>query len=68
MDGITFEKLAFATWGFVQSRYARGGRAPGWNTGMAVVDAFLNTYNTAGNKRRSIAWAPGRPYARTVGQ
>ena len=66
-QGVTIEKLAFATWGFVPASRART-RAPGWNTGMPVVDAFLNTYNTSGLKRRPVFWAPGRPYARTVGQ
>ena len=66
-QGITIEKLAFATWGYTPSRVART-RPSGWNTGMPVVDAFLNTYNSAGLKRRPVFWAPGRPYARSVGQ
>ena len=67
-QGIVIEKLAFATWGFTPTARARGGRASGWNTGMPLVDAFLNTYNTSGLKRRPVFWAPGRAYARAVGQ
>jgi hypothetical protein len=39
-----------------------------WGTGLPLVDAFLNTYNSTGLKRRPVFWAPGAPYARTVGQ
>ncbi len=61
------EKQAFTTWAFMPPSRART-RAPGWNTGMALVDAFLNTYNSSGVKRRPVFWAPGKGYARSVGQ
>jgi len=68
-QGVTIEKLAFVSWAFVNGRYARGGRAPGWNTGLPLVDAFLNTYNRAGLNRRPVFWSPsGHQYARSVGQ
>lgn len=59
-QGITIEKLAFTNWAFTPSRHARGGRAPGWNTGLPLVDAFLSTYARAGLIRRPTFWAPGR--------
>jgi hypothetical protein len=65
-QGITIERLAFTSWGFI-SRNQRG-VAPGWRTGLPLVDAFLNTYNRPGLLRRPVLWAPGRAYARTVGQ
>jgi hypothetical protein len=57
-QGITIEKKAFTTWGFREGR---------WNTGLALVDAFLNSANPAGIMRRPTFWAPGRRYARPVG-
>jgi hypothetical protein len=57
-QGITIEKLAFTNWGFRDRR---------WNTGLQMVDAFLNAYNPAGLMRRPTFWAPGRRYARPVG-
>jgi hypothetical protein len=67
-QGITIEKLAFTNWAFTPSRHARGGKAPGWNTGMPLVDAFLSAYNAAGLKRRPVFYAPGkRQYAQEWG-
>lgn len=65
-QGVTIEKLAFTAWGYT-SRNQRG-VAPGWRTGLSLVDAFLGAYNPSGIKRRPVFWAPGRPYARTLGQ
>ena len=67
-QGITIEKLAFTTWAFTRGRFARSGRAAGWNTGLPLVDAFLNTYNSNGLTRRPTIWAPGhRQYAQEMG-
>ena len=67
-QGITIEKLAFTTWAFTRGRFARSGRAAGWNTGLPLVDAFLNTYNSNGLTRRPTIWAPGhRQYAQEAG-
>lgn len=67
-QGIVIEKLAFTNWAFTPSRYARGGRAPGWNTGLPLVDAFLSTYARAGLMRRPTFWAPGhRQYSQEFG-
>lgn len=67
-QGIVIEKLAFTNWAFTPPRYARGGRAPGWNTGLPLVDAFLSTYNRSGLTRRPTFWSPGkRQYAQEVG-
>lgn len=67
-QGVTIDKLAFTTWAFVSARYARGGRSSGWNTGLSLVDAFLNTYNSSGLKRRAVFWSPGhRQYAQEFG-
>lgn len=66
-QGITIEKLAFASWGYT-SRNQRG-VAPGWHTGLPLVDAFLGAYNASGIKRRPVFWSPGgHRYARSVGQ
>ena len=59
-QGITIEKLAFTTWAYTKGRFARSGRSSGWNTGLPLVDAFLNTFNSAGLTRRPVFYAPGR--------
>ena len=46
-QGITVERLAFTSWGYT-GRGTRGGRMSGWQTGLPLVDAFLNTYNRTG--------------------
>jgi hypothetical protein len=67
-QGVTIEKLAFTTWGYTPASRARGSRSPGWNTGLPLVDAFLNAYNSAGLKRRPVFYAPGhRRYAQPFG-
>jgi hypothetical protein len=65
-QGITIEKPAFYSWGFT-GKNPRG-VPESWNTGMSLVDHFLNSANSSGLKRRPVFWAPGAPYARTVGQ
>lgn len=58
-QGVTIDKLAFTAWSFREGR---------WNTGMALVDAFLATVNPAGLQRRPVMWAPGkRQYAQNWG-
>ena len=65
-QGIVIEKLAFSAWAFTS---AGSGQAPGWHTGLPLVDAFLGGYNPSGIKRRPTFWAPGhKQYARKVGQ
>ncbi len=64
--GVIIERPAFTSWGF-----EKGGRTRprGWNTGMPLVDLFLNTYNGNGLSIRPIFWSPslrGR-YAQTYG-
>ncbi len=67
-QGVTIEKLAFTNWAYTPARYARGARQAGWNTGMALVDAFLASYNPTGNIRRPVLYAPGkRQYAQEWG-
>lgn len=59
-QGVTIEKPAFAAWAFSDG---------GWKTGLTLVDAFLNAYNSAALKRRPIFWAPSSThrYAPSVG-
>lgn len=67
-QGVTIEKLAFTTWAYLPASRIRGGRAPGWQTGMPLVDAFLNTMNPTGRSRQPVFWSPGkRQYAPKVG-
>lgn len=51
-QGITVDKLAFTSWSWRRDR--------GWQTGMALVDAFLSAYNPAGIKRRPVFYSPGK--------
>lgn len=68
-QGIVIEKLAFSSWAFTPSTGSRGGRIPGWHTGIPNVDAFLGSYAATGLKRRPIFWSPGAiQYARSIGQ
>lgn len=67
-QGVTIDRLAFTSWSFTPARFARANRTPGWNTGMAYVDSFLNAQNSAGLQRRPVFYAPGkRQYAQGVG-
>jgi len=66
-QGIVIEKLAFTAWAYTPA--TNRGRAPGWNTGIPTVDAFLSAYNRAGIMRRPAVWSPSSKarYARPVG-
>ena len=58
-QNVVVEKLAFTQWAY------QGGR---WQTGLPLVDQFLNSVNAAGLKRRPVFWAPGRrQYAQPFG-
>ena len=58
-QGITIDKLAFTAWSYRDRR---------WNTGLALVDAFLASVNPAGLQRRPTVWSPGkRQYAQQWG-
>jgi hypothetical protein len=50
-QGITIERLAFTSWAFGNGK---------WQTGLPLVDAFLNAYNPTGTVRRPVFYAPGR--------
>lgn len=52
-EGITIELNAFRAWGRDEN-----GR---WNTGMPLVDAFLNAYNPEGLRRGMRVWSPDYP-------
>jgi len=67
-QAVTIEKGAFTAWGYVAPSVARSGRAAGWQTGLPLVDVFLNAYNPFGLRRRPMAWTPdAQPYAYEVG-
>ena len=58
-QNVVVEKLAFTQWAYQGRR---------WQTGLPLVDMFLNAYNPAGLNRRPTIWAPGkRQYAQTWG-
>lgn len=65
-QGVTIEKLAFATFSIQQER---GSKRPVWRTGLPLVDAFLTAYNPHGMTRQPVFWAPGlrHRYAPQVG-
>lgn len=57
-QGITYD---FSTWGFDQATRS-------WRTGLSLVDAFLNSVNPTGARRRSSVWTPSMSrYARPAG-
>jgi len=64
--GVVVERPAFVAWG-----WNRGGRSipKGWNTGLPMVDAFLNAYNPAGLTKAPVFWSPATEgkYAPTLG-
>lgn len=65
-QGVTIEKLAFTSWGYIGKN--NRGFAPGWRTGLPLVDAFLNAYARSGLVRRPVFWSPGkRQYAQEFG-
>lgn len=56
-QGVTIELQSFTSWAYQrETRVQRGG----WQTGMPLVDAFLNAYSPRGLLRRPVFWAPGR--------
>ena len=58
-QNVVVEKLAFTQWAYQGNR---------WQTGLPLVDMFLNAYNPAGLNRRPTIWAPGkRQYAQAWG-
>jgi hypothetical protein len=57
-QGIVIEKQAFTSWGYIGKN--NRGFAPGWKTGLPLVDSFLNAYNRSGLMRRPTFWSPGR--------
>ena len=64
-QGVTMDKMATIAW-FYGSNETGSGR--GWQTGLSVVDAFLNAYAPYGARRRPSTWSPdGHKYARPVG-
>jgi hypothetical protein len=59
-QGVTVERAGFAQWGY---------KGNTWQTGLNLVDTFLNSYNRAGIPRRPTIWSPSGPkFARSVGQ
>lgn len=59
-QGIVIERNAFFAWG-------RLGQDKVWRTGLPLVDIFLNTYNSAGLRRRPVIVTPGsRTYPRSA--
>ncbi len=62
-QGVTIEKMATLGWYYLSGT--------GWQTGIAAVDAFLNTANPNGLTRRPMMMAPGNRrgrFAQPVGQ
>ncbi len=59
-QGVTIEKLAFVGFAWSEGRVA--GQTRGWHTGLSLVDAFLNSHNPAGLKRRPIFWSPSQTH------
>lgn len=51
-QGITIERGLLASW-FRDLRTSRG-----WNTGLALVDAFLTAYNPNSLRRAPAVWSP----------
>ena len=58
-QAVTMDFAGFRAWG------RKGGI---WQTGLPLVDAFLNAYNPHGLRRRPLIWSPDQaPYAYEVG-
>lgn len=67
--GVTIEKLAVL--GFYRQSSNRYGKQARWQTGLELVDAYLNAANPFGLTRRPVIMAPGqrrRRFAPTLGQ
>lgn len=68
-QGITIDKLA--TLGWFKGSSVRYGVQARWQTGLPLVDAFLNGANPYGLSRRPVMMAPGNRrgrFAQSVGQ
>jgi hypothetical protein len=68
-QGITIDKMAALGWFRQGSK--RYGAAARWQTGMPMVDAFLNAANPYGLTRRPMMMAPGQRrnrFGQSVGQ
>ena len=68
-QGITIDKMATLGW-FKNSSHRWGPQAR-WQTGLPLVDAYLNAVNPFGNYRRPMMMAAGTKrtrYAQSVGQ
>lgn len=62
-QGVTIDKSAAIAW-----FYGNQGMGRGWNTGIKMVDAFLNSANPYGMRRPPMSYSPdGRKYARLLG-
>lgn len=57
--GISYQVQAFGRWGRQNGQ---------WNTGLPLVDAFLQAFNPTGQRNRSSVWSPDLDdYAHVVG-
>lgn len=68
-QGVAIEKMATLGW-FKQSSNRSGPQAR-WQTGLSLVDTFLNSSNPFGLTRRPVIMAPGQRrhrFAQSVGQ
>jgi hypothetical protein len=66
-QGVTVNFGSFRTWAFTPASAARGQHGAGWHTGLPLVDAFLNSFNPNGLRRRPMIWSPDESYPETVG-
>ena len=54
-QGVTIDKNEAVGWIFTKRRET------GWQTGITLVDAFLNTFNRSGMQQRPRTWSPDGP-------
>lgn len=60
-QGVTVNRGVLASWGYDPKKQT-------WSTGLALVDAFLSTYNRSGLRRRGAIWSPDiNRYAQRLG-
>lgn len=65
-NGVTIDRALFLSWGRTTGQRGHGDLA--WSTGLTLVDAFLNAYNPARQRRRSVVWSPDvQQFARKMG-
>jgi hypothetical protein len=61
-QGVTIDKNATIAWFFGLNQI------DGWQTGMTLVDSFLNSFNRSGIQQRPRTWSPdGEMYAKAAG-